>query len=47
MDSLNVASYETAFYLTCLPVHTLRQMWLLQVCALCPFFCVYFSRFSL
>ncbi|CAM9344823.1 unnamed protein product [Ectocarpus sp. 12 AP-2014] len=30
VDSLNVASYETAFYLTCLPVHTLRQMWILQ-----------------
>ena len=31
VDSLNVASYPTAFYLTCLPVHTLRQMWLMQV----------------
>eukprot|EP00752_Nemacystus_decipiens_P003036 g2814.t1 len=30
VDSLNVASYPTAFYLTCLPVHTLRQMWLMQ-----------------
>eukprot|EP00903_Cladosiphon_okamuranus_P006884 g6704.t1 len=30
VDSLNVASYPTAFYLTCLPVHTLRQMWILQ-----------------
>lgn len=32
VDSLNVASYPTAFYLTCLPVHALRQMWILQVC---------------
>lgn len=31
VDSLNVASYPTAFYLTCLPVHTLRQMWIMQV----------------
>lgn len=31
IDSLNVAAYETAFYLTCLPVHALREMWLLQV----------------
>ncbi|CAM9319513.1 unnamed protein product, partial [Hapterophycus canaliculatus] len=30
VDSLNVATYETAFYLTCMPVHTLRQMWILQ-----------------
>ncbi|CAN0454654.1 unnamed protein product, partial [Laminaria digitata] len=30
IDSLNVAAYETAFYLTCLPVHTLRQMWIMQ-----------------
>lgn len=30
IDSLNVASYEKAFYLTCLPVHTLRQMWIMQ-----------------
>ncbi|CAM9522170.1 unnamed protein product [Pylaiella littoralis] len=30
VDSLNVASFPTAFYLTCLPVHALRQMWILQ-----------------
>lgn len=31
IDSLNVESYPTAFYLTCLPVQALRQMWILQV----------------
>ncbi|CAM9406215.1 unnamed protein product [Choristocarpus tenellus] len=30
IDSLNVAAYEGAFYLTCFPVAALRQMWLLQ-----------------
>lgn len=30
VDSLNVAAYPTAFYLTCLPVHALREMWMLQ-----------------
>ncbi|CAM9592497.1 unnamed protein product [Discosporangium mesarthrocarpum] len=30
IDSLNVESYDSAFYLTCLPVKALRQMWLLQ-----------------
>ena len=31
IDSLNVAAYPTAFYLTCLPVHSLREMWIMQV----------------
>lgn len=31
IDSLNEAIYETSFYLTCFPVHALREMWILQV----------------
>lgn len=54
VDSLNVASYETAFYLTCMPVHALRQMWIMQVqCVLrrqlcqlvCPMLCVFLKTF--
>lgn len=30
IDSLNEEAFPTAYYLTCLPVHALREMWILQ-----------------